>query len=174
MEMTMTKPPLARRINPRMIVFSVVILTLIGFPLYMFVREKFTGGIINRGDYLEVNLKATGNFVMDPAKATLEVIPQRYRELDGKRVMFEGEMYAPDEAGDQVSRFQLVYSIQACCFSGPPKVQERVFAVVPNNGKVDYHYGQVRVFGTLRVNLKREQGLITSVYEMDVESVEPV
>ena len=45
------KVPLRERINPRIIVFTLVVLTLVGVPAYWFIEEAITGGIIDRGDY---------------------------------------------------------------------------------------------------------------------------
>lgn len=169
---TATHIPLRARINIRMIVFVAVMLTLLGFPLYWFINEKVTGGIHQAGDYLEVNLKALGNFPF-PQDGTLADVPAKWRALDGKKVLLQGEVYCPNEAGDTMSRFELVYSIQACCFGGPPKVQERVFAQAPKEMRVpNLNYGFAKVYGTLHINAQSDAGAVTSLYTLDVEKVE--
>jgi hypothetical protein len=167
------KPPLTQRINFRMIFFGAVVLFLIGSPVYIFLSEKLTGGVHNRGDYLEVDLKALSSFEMDQATATINDVPPQWRQLDSRRVMLVGEMWDARGAGDKVKTFQLCYSVAKCCFSGPPKVQHFVDSRVPDGKDVDYYGTQVRVLGTLRVNVKHEAGKVISVYQMDVESVEP-
>lgn len=160
------------RINIRMIVFSAVVLTLLGFPLYWFINEQVTGGIHQAGDYLQVNLKALGNFPF-PQDGTEADIPKKWQDLNGKKVLLQGEVYCPNEAGDTMTRFELVYSIQACCFGGPPKVQERVFAEVPKGMKVpNLHYSFAKIYGTLHVDPVEQEGTVTSVYTLDVEKVE--
>ena len=176
MELTLSKPPVTSRVNVRLVVLMAVVAVPFLYFLFIIVRQAMTGGVIDRGTYVEVDLKSLGYFPFDEMKDTLDNVPQRWRELDGKRVMLEGEMWAPNEASDDVRNFELVYSIAKCCFGGPPKVQERVFVHVPNGkeGVPNYQYrGLVRVLGKLRVNLKKEQGQATSLYEMDVESIEP-
>src|SRR6185295_15607734 len=95
--------------------------------------------------------------------------------LDGKKVKFDGEMFAPDAASDRVKQFQLVYSIVECCLGGPPKVQERVFAFAPPGKTVTNYTGsQVTVIGTLHVKVVRpEKGEAVSVFTMDVDEIRP-
>jgi hypothetical protein len=171
---TAVKIPLWERINWRMIVFFAVIGLAIGYPVYIGIADYVTGGVHMQGSYLAVNLKATGNFEFNEHDGTVNDVPPKYRELDGKDVLFEGEIYAPNEAGDEIHAFQLVYSIAKCCFNGPPKVQERVFCTVPNNGTVKRPDGFARVRGKLHVEVKREGPAIVSLYTLDVKSVEPL
>ena len=124
------------------------------------------------GGYKEVNLKAMGNFVFDGQNGTVSDVPPQYRALDGQKVVLVGEMYSSVGAAE-VSRFELVYSIAKCCFGGPPKVQERVFCVVPNDGTVPILGGQARVTGTLHVAAQKEGDTINSLYTLDVHKVEP-
>jgi hypothetical protein len=73
-----------------------------------------------------------------------------------------------------VTEFELVYSIAKCCFNGPPKVQERVYtSVAPGKFKFDGS-GYYDAVGTLRVTMKKnpENGDIVEVYHLDADSVE--
>ena len=67
----------------------------------------------------------------------------------------------------------MVYSIAKCCFNGPPQIQHFVDAKV-TNGKVDVVSGLVRLWGTLRVDVKQENGKVSGVYSLDVDKAEPV
>ena len=53
-------------------------------------------------------------------------------------------MYAGGSAAPKVPAFQLVYSIQKCCFGGPPRVQERVFVNAPASKPVPFSWTPVR------------------------------
>ncbi len=170
---TVGKIPLSERINIRMVLFIGIIAFLIGSPVYILISEQLTGGIHHSGQYYEVNLKAMGNFTFDGNNGTINDVPQQWRDLDGKKLSLVGEIYAPSEASNEIHRFELVYSIAKCCFGGPPKVQERVFCVVPNNGTIEYQGGFANVKGTLHVKIAKDAGAVTSVYVLDVESVEP-
>jgi len=160
----------------------VLLLALVAAPFLYFafvmIRDAVTGGVINHGNYTEVDLKSMGNFYFNDSRDGVEAVPERFRNLDGKRVQLEGEMFAPNEAGDDVRRFELVYNIQKCCFGGPPRVQERVFARVPDKmqGVANYMYrNPVRVTGKLHVKaIKSDAGTVVALYTMDVEMVEPV
>jgi hypothetical protein len=170
--------PLAERVNVRMLIFAGIVLFLLGWPIYTFLSETLTGGIHDRGSYKEVNLKALGQFDFEPTGGTVADVPSQYRGLDGQKVLLEGEIYDPQEAGKDITEFQLVYSIQKCCFGGPPRVQERVFCTVPS-GKLQYQYGVYhKVFGTLHVTLKREKlkdgrTEVVEVYHLDAIHAEP-
>lgn len=164
------RPPINMRL--------VVLLALLGLPFiyfgYVIVDQAVTGGVTKRGDVYEVDLKSLGSFPFDPMHDGDSTIPPRWRELDGKKVALVGEMYAGTTAAPKVNRFELVYSIQKCCFGGPPRVQERVFANAKPGERLPFYWQPVRVVGTLHVGAKKVDGQVVSVFEMDVEKLEPV
>jgi len=169
------KRPLSERVNLRMLVFVGVVLFLLGWPTYTFLSESLTGGIHNRGSYSEVDLKAMGQFDFSPTGGTMADVPPKYRALDGHKVLLEGEIYNPTSAGNDLTDFQLVYSIQKCCFNGPPRVQERIFCSVPR-GSLKYGGGIYhKVIGTLHVTCKQDPktGDVVEVYHLDADNVEP-
>src|SRR5688572_6497217 len=131
--------PLSERFNFRLIGFLLVVGVPFAWMLWAVFGQQT---VVNRGDYYDVDLKAMGNFPFDPVRDTTAVIPKEILALDGKRVRFDGEMYAPGEAASRVTQFQLVYSIVECCLGGPPKVQERVFAFVPDDKRVRNFTGE--------------------------------
>jgi hypothetical protein len=178
------KPPLSQRINFRMVIFAAIALLLIGYPLFLFLDAVITKGIsgwktdARYGQYRQVNLKLMSDWAMDPATATNAAIPPEYRALDGQRVMLVGEIppfntTRPGAASD----FDLVWSVNKCCLSGPPQIQHFVkCTVVPERrGKVKAYDEIVKVVGTLRAGIIRDpkDKSIQSVYRMDVEYVDP-
>jgi hypothetical protein len=170
------KFPLSERINLRMIVFFGVIGLLIGYPVYWFVHEQLTGGISDAGGgYKEVDLKAMSLFPFDQTNGKITDVPQKWRDLDGKKVILYGEMYQPYSAGNQMGGFSLVYSIAKCCITTQPQIQHFVQSKVAAGKNVEYYPGLVKVTGTLHVDVQKdkEADKITGVYHLDVESVEP-
>jgi len=166
--------PITQRINFRMIAVAAVVLFLVGYPIYTYLDETVTGGVHNVGNGMKaVDLKALGNFPFDEKISTINDVPQKWRALDGQKVILEGFMYAGSSAADNIHAFQFVYNIARCCFGGPPRVQERVFTVVPG-GTVPYYYGEmVRCTGTLHVKVqKNEVGTTDKVYTLDLDKVE--
>jgi hypothetical protein len=161
--------PLGERINLRLWGF----LAVASLPfLWAAWTILGTSTIQKQGDYYFVDLKGMGNFPMDAKRDDERVIPPEVRALDGKKVKFDGEMYAPDAARDNVQQFQLVYSIVQCCMGGPPKVQERVFAFVPPGKRIpNYSGSQVEVTGTLHVKVEKQNGEAVSVFTMEVDEV---
>ena len=166
----------ARR--PRVNLRLVVLLGILALPFlyfgYVIIDQAVTGGVSKSGDVYNVDLKSLGSFPFDPNQDEDGSIPQRWRNLDGKKVALVGEMYVGASAAPKVPAFQLVYSIQKCCFGGPPRVQERVFVKAPPGDPVPFYWQPVRVVGTLHVGTRRVDGQVVSVFEMDVERVEPV
>ena len=159
-----------------MVAFAAIILFLLGWPIYTFVSETLTSGIHNRGSYKEVDLKAIGFFELNPMNATLKDVPAQFRALDGQKVLLSGEVFSPTAARGKITEFTLVYSIQKCCYGGPPKVQERVFATVAPDKAVEFAGdGYHDVLGTLHVTMKRDErkGEVVEVYHLDVDSMKP-
>jgi len=154
-----------------------IVLFFAGFALYETFNLVWRGGVINKGDYFDVNLQSMGNFEMDQRMGTLADIPQRYRDLNGKKVLLQGEVAPAGYSAGRGSDFDLCYSVAKCCFGGPPKVQHFVACKVPKDAKKvpDWIWsGQIKVFGTLHVKVKKEGELITSIYQLDIERIEPV
>lgn len=168
--------PAPRR--PRIHMRMVVLLAFLGLPFvyvgYIIIDQAISGGVKDRGNYYEVDLKTLGSFPFDGQQDDNSNIPEKWRKLDGKRVVLVGEMYAGGSAAPEVNQFQLVYSIQKCCFGGPPRVQERVFVNAPPGNPMPFYWQPVKVTGILRVDAKRVEGQVVSVFEMDVETLEPV
>lgn len=172
-EVSNKKAPVAPRVNPRLIVFLLVVLAPVGWFVYTFAKLSMSSGIEQVGEFKQVDLKSMGNFLFDDKIGTEKDVPQVYRALDGQKVLLKGQMYTDMSAEPAVESFQLVYSIQNCCFSGPPKVQERVFASAPPGKRVPFFDGLVRVYGTLHVRAIKQNGKVVSLYDMDVERIGP-
>lgn len=175
--------PWSQRVNLRMLGFIAVALLLVGYPVYLALDLMLSQGIWHKDDarygrYVKVDLQAMSSSfeIMDPAHATDAVIPERYRQLNGQRVMLVGEMVPDRNAVGAQAAFDLVYSISKCCFSGPPKIQHFIKCDVQPGRKqqVQYHPGLVRAVGTLEVGIVRDEaGAIASVFRLKTESTEP-
>lgn len=160
------------QITWRALLLAATVVFLFGYPIWVYTDALVTGGITQRGDLLVVDLKALSSFEMDQDAGTNSDIPQKYRNLDGKRVLLTGQMWSPYAAADgQIRTFTLVYSISNCCFNGPPKVQHFVQATVPSGKSVSYWSDFVDVVGTLHVGVQSDAGHVQSVYRIDVEKV---
>ena len=171
---TAVRAPISERINIRLIVFIGVMLFLLGAPAYIYLNEVWTGGVHVLPDGTrEVNLKAMSDFEMDQRNATIDDVPPQWRELDGQRVLLVGEIAPGRVSRGKSDNFQLVYSVAKCCYTTAPKVQHFVDSRVVDGKEVMLYPGIVRVVGTLRVKVIHEEGKVSSVYQLDVESVEP-
>jgi len=160
------------RINARLIVFLAVISFPFLYILYSVIDANVYGGIHDRGTYKEVDLKALGFYEFDGMHGTLDDVPEKWRGLDGKRVQLTGFMWDP-YSSEYVRNFQFVYNITKCCFNGPPLVQERVFAHIPDNMPPAPNYGNfVTLTGILHVKVENpDGGKVIAVYTIDVEKI---
>ena len=135
-------------------------------------RYLFNGGVEDHGNYKVVDLKALGNFNFDQAAGGINDVPAHFRKLDGECVQLTGFMWSPSSAA-QLKDFQFVYNVAKCCFNGPPLVQERVFAhILPGSRPLPYVDNYVKLTGVIHVDVKKQDGVITSVYTLDVEKFE--
>ena len=171
-------PPVDRpRVNLRLIAFLLVVSTPFLWIIGSAVKHSITGGVTDRGGFKEVDLKALGNFPFDDMDGKLTDVPERFRKLDGQKVLLQGYMFDPQNAGSRGRKFQFVYNVANCCFNGEPQVQERVFAYAKKNDVELFHQSVfAEVTGTLHVRIVKDEqtGKITSVYDLDVETTRAI
>src|SRR5688500_16584988 len=108
---TTMRMPLSSRFNLRMVVFWIVMLALVGYPIYLYLDTSLSGGIRQRGEYTQIDLKAMSSFPFDQVAGTIDDVPEIWRKQDGKKVILYGEMWQPQAAAGKLSNFELVYSI---------------------------------------------------------------
>ena len=122
------------------------------------------------GETRDVNVKELGNFEYDADKGGN--IPADVKALSGMQIRVKGFMIPMDQA-DNVTSFALVPDLFACCFGQPPQVQHMIVASCPPGKSVTYYPDELVVEGTLKVQEKKEDGFIISLFEMQVSSVKP-
>ncbi len=93
------------------------------------------------------------------------------KSLTGHTVRLRGYMIPMDQA-ENITQFALVPSLFACCFGQPPQVQHTVVAHCPD-GKAVSFADEITVEGKLKVDEKKDDGFIVSIFEMDIASVKP-
>lgn len=164
--------------NFRLLGFIAIFALLLGYPLYIYLDSMLSGGIKQEGDYTRVDLKAMSTFTMDQKTGTVNDVPERFRKLDGKKVILTGEI-APGgfEARGLDQYFQLVYSVQKCCYSGKPLIQHFIQASVPpeNYKNININSAEVEVRGVLTIRVtpegKSPNDDISGIYHLKVESI---
>src|SRR3954468_9048722 len=123
------------------------------------------------GQVLEVAIKDLGNFEYDAEKGGN--LPEDVKGLNGAKIRTHGFMIPLDQA-DNITEFALVPSLFACCFGQPPQVQHTMVVRTPKGKAVGYFPDEIIVEGALKVDEKKEDGLIVSVFEIDCNSVKPM
>jgi hypothetical protein len=120
------------------------------------------------GQVLAMTIKELGNFEYDGEKGGN--IPDDVKRLSGAKIRLTGFMVPADQA-DRITQFALVPSLFSCCFGQPPQVQHTIVVTCPNGKAVSYDPEQIVVEGTLRVEEKRDDGFIISVFQVDPTSI---
>lgn len=164
-------------IKVRAVIFVAVLLAL---PVYFAWRAvtALPPGMAWDRDGIAVDLKTMADWEMDPLLATDESVPKWIRELNGKRVVFVGEIApATLESDSDGVRFDLVYTTRMSS-KREPKIQQFVKcrADAARRSEIKLSAGIARVVGKLEVGIERDPhhpSYISSVYRLDVESVNP-
>lgn len=122
------------------------------------------------GELRPMTIKDLGNFQYDQEKGGN--IPADVKALSGMKVRLNGFMIPMDQA-DKITKFALVPDLFSCCFGQPPQIQHSVTVVCPPGKAVNYYPEEIWVEGALKVEEKKEDGFILSIFEVDVTSVKP-
>ena len=116
-------------------------------------------------------IKELGNFEYDADKGGN--IPADVKAMSGSSIRLTGFMIPMDQATN-ISQFALVPSLFACCFGQPPQIQHTIIVNCPKGKAVAYYPDEITVDGTLKVEEKKEDGFIVSIFEMECSSVKPI
>ena len=123
------------------------------------------------GETLTMTIKELGNFEYDADKGGN--IPKDVQALSGATIRLNGFMIPMDQA-ENVTQFALVPSLFACCFGQPPQIQHTIIVNTPKGKSVSYFPDEISVEGKLKVEEKKEDGFIVSIFEVECTSVKPV
>ena len=118
----------------------------------------------------EVTIQQLGNFEYDAEKGGN--LPDDIKKLDGVKIKTRGYMIPLDQA-DNITEFALVADLFACCFGQPPQVQHTLVVHAPKGKAVTYYPDEIIVEGELKVQEKKEDGIVISVFEINCTSVKP-
>lgn len=122
------------------------------------------------GETVELSIQELGNFEYDPEKGGN--IPKDVQNLSGVRISTRGFMIPLNQA-DHVTEFALVADLFACCFGQPPQLQHTIIVRCPAGKTTRYFPDEITVEGTLKVQEKKDDGFIVSLFEINAASVKP-
>jgi hypothetical protein len=134
----------------------------------MGVAERKPHPIPAPGEVQELTIKELGNFEYNPDVGAN--IPDDVKRLSGSKIRLTGYMIPLDQAG-HVTQFALVPSLFSCCFGQPPQIQHTIVCTCPKGSAVSYDPGQIVVEGVLKVEEKRDDGYVTSIFQVEPKSV---
>jgi hypothetical protein len=122
------------------------------------------------GEVRDMKIRELGNFDYDADQGGN--IPADVKALSGMNVRLKGFMIPIDQA-ENITQFALVPSLFACCFGQPPQIQHTVICQAPPGKAVAYDPDELCVEGRLKVEEKKDDGFIISIFEVDATSVKP-
>ena len=103
----------------------------------------------------------------------LKGMPQRVKDLSGKKVLMTGFMLPIDEV-QNIKEFLLVQSLWACCYGQPPDIHGFVRVVMPKGKTTDYFFDPLKVVGKFRVEATVMEGYCVDIYQLECESIEVI
>lgn len=122
------------------------------------------------GTVTELTIRDLGNFEFDADRGGN--IPQDVKAYHGAQIRVRGFMIPMDQA-ENITQFALVPDLFACCFGQPPQLQHTVVVNCPKGKAVSYYPDEIICEGTLKVEEKKEDGFIVSIFQLQVSSVKP-
>ena len=117
----------------------------------------------------EMTTKELGNFDYDAEKGG--TIPADVTALDGVTIRLRGYMIPMDQA-DKITQFALIDDL----FAGPqvtPLIQQTIVVNLPEGKPTWYRPDMITVEGKLHVRVKKDDGFIVSIFDLDATSVQP-
>lgn len=117
---------------------------------------------------LTMTIKELGNFDYDQDKGGN--IPDDVKRLSGAKIRLTGFMIPVDQA-EHITQFALVPSLFSCCFGQPPQVQHTIVCNCPKGKAVAFTPDPIVVEGTLQVKEERDDGYVTSIFQIIPTSV---
>ena len=108
-----------------------------------------------------------------PYEDGLKGMPKRIKQLSGKKVLMTGFMLPIDEVKD-IKEFLLVESLWSCCYGQPPDIHGIVRVVMPKDKPTDYFFDPLKIIGTFKVEATVMDGYCVDIFQLHVESLEPI
>lgn len=99
------------------------------------------------------------------------MIPTNILALDGRRVAIEGFMSPVEFEKDRTIEFLLQRDPPACCYATMPNLHEWVVVSVKSPGVPARMYQVIRASGVLHVGVKRQNGMVSSLYRLEADKV---
>ena len=96
-------------------------------------------------------------------------LPADVSGYNGKQVSVSGFMATEDGSEGDVEYFIIIND--ACGCEGTPKMNEMVFCVMPSGETTRLKDGRVTVTGKFHVSEEKEEGVVVSLYGLEVDSV---
>ena len=138
------------------------------------------------GDYLRVPFSFLGDYWLDEPDwkqlanseyvASLSYdaeIPDKVKQINGKKVAIMGFMLPIDVDKGKVQRFLLLKSTMSCCFGVAPRINEVIYVESSKKQKIQAVMDTpVTVFGKLSVGQQfREDLMLMGVYKLELDEV---
>ena len=132
--------------------------------------------------YLKVGFERLSGFTFnpapyDPAKpntpppSAADQIPERVKQLDGKKTMLTGFMLPVKTDKGLVTEFLLMKDPMMCCYGVVPQINEWIVVHMANKGVPAMQDVPLSFFGTLRVKELYDNGYLSGIYLLEGEKM---
>jgi hypothetical protein len=162
-----------RKLNRRFLGRAFCLLILIGFAAMTGVLLHAHSARNQTPVQSELTVRELSDFPLDQVNGAVADVPIRWRNLDGQRVALVGNLWAPtvDSSGTCI-QFQLTCQVDE---RTPPAAQRFVScSTVQPMPEWTSTMDVVRATGILRINIVHKNGVIASVFSLDVDRLEPL
>ena len=146
-------------------------------------RDPFQFETTPDGNYLKINFKALSSFPLDAGAASSPEVesdpplPEKIRDLHGKRVMIVGFMVPleVDFRTQNVRLFAISQNMAFCCYGVTPGLNELVIVEMkPGRTSAYYDNVPIAVFGDFSVGKQADANRMASLYRLAADEVMPV
>lgn len=96
-----------------------------------------------------------------------EQIPELVRSLDGRKVLVTGFMLPMKMEGPLATEFLLVANSMLCCYGVVPPMNQWITVKMTGKGLPPQQDVPLRIFGTLRVRPRIENGALAALYHLE-------
>jgi hypothetical protein len=132
--------------------------------------------------YLKVGFERLAGFPFnpapyDPAKpntpppSAADQIPERVKQLDGKKAVITGYMLPVKTDKGLVTEFLLMKDPMMCCYGIVPQINEWIVVHMTNNGVQALQDVPLSFYGKLHVKEQFDNGYLSGIYLLEAEKM---
>lgn len=108
-----------------------------------------------------------------PPPSAADQIPDRVKQLDGKKALVTGFMLPVKTDKGLVTEFLLMKDPMMCCYGVVPQINEWIVVRMTNNGVQALQDVPISFYGKLHVKELYDNGYLSGIYLLEAEKMAP-